>query len=375
MASTSDIVHVVSTPSFMAFVSGAFEEVAPGRSVFVGVDVPVERLRLSGTVVGETVQRDDAGRDRLRELLATSRIAVFHNVTDRFVASALAEAPDSALRVWSGWGGDYYGGDLDALAGLVGSRTRRLVRRLRPRDYWLERLLELRHLAPILRAAARSADIFSAPIPEDLAVFTRRFRSFQGRYSQLNYGSIEDTFAVGPDAVVGNDILLGNSATPENNHLEVLELLARQDLGAARVHAPLAYGDSRYAAAVAQRGQELLGDRFVAITDPVPLDEYHQMLSRCSVSVMGHRRQQALGNVIRALWQGAHLVLDPRSPVTGYLSARGIRVEDLGTASVGELAASVPRAEQVASHRAVLEQYWGRPATLANIEALIALAD
>ncbi len=370
---TPEVLHVVSTPSFMDFVSGAFEEVAPGRNTFVSVGVPLEQLGLASSTRGEQVGFDQAGRDRVHQLVAKSRIAVFHNVSGRFVAGAMAVAPPSTLRVWSGWGGDYYGSDLDALAGLVGRRTRSLVRKIRAHDYWPERLLELRHLGPMLRAAARSADVFSAPIPDDLEVFRRRFRGFRGEYRQLNYGSVEDTFGIGLSKVSGTDVLLGNSATPENNHLELLEALATEGIGEARVHAPLNYGDSAYAAFVARRGRELLGDRFVAITEPLSLSAYHEVLAQCSVFVMGHRRQQALGNIFRALWQGAHVVLDRRSPTVGYFKRHGATVKVHGETPIAELAAFPPLPDEVAANRAFLDENWGRRTVIRNIKSLIDL--
>lgn len=370
---TPEVLHVVSTPSFMDFVSHAFEEAAPRRNTFVSVAVPLEKLRLPASARAEIVQRDQPGRDRLNGLIAKSQVTVFHNVTERTIAGAMAQAPTSTLKVWSGWGGDYYGSDLDGLAGIIGPETRRVVRRIRPLDFWPERLIELRHLRPLLHAAARSADVFSAPIPQDFDVFKRRFRAFRGRYSQLNYGSVEDTFAVGPSKVSGNDILLGNSATPENNHLEVLKLLTKLDLGQSRVYTPLNYGDPAYSAAVAKRGTELLGDRFVALTDPMSLSSYHELLSHCAVFVMGHRRQQALGNIFRAIWQGSHLVLDRRNPVVEYLSERGIRVmlfEDM--ARTGQPRTGLDPVQRD-RNRAVLMEHWGRTAVLDNIRKLIDL--
>lgn len=368
-----DIVHVVTGASFVDFVARSFDEVVPGRSLFVGVGVAPEKLRLPDDVRVEALPYGPAATDRLNRLVAQSRIAIFHNVQNPVVA-ALAAAPKDTLRVWSGWGGDYYGSDIDVMAGLIGRRTRSYVRGNRGRSYWPDRLIELARVAPVRRAAARAADVFSAPIREDLEVFRKRFRGFNGCYSQLNYASVEDTISIGPDRVIGSDILLGNSATPENNHLEVLEGLSRQALGESRIYAPLNYGDGRYAVVVAKRGHELFGDQFVPITEPLSLEQYHQVMARCSVVVMGHRRQQGLGNILRALWQGAHVVLDRRNPVAGSLTERGAEVEVLGVADIGRLAASPPSPAQVLANRAMLTGSWSRRVVLKNIENLVSLA-
>jgi len=372
---TSRIVHVVSTPSFMDFVSDVFEEVAPGQNTFVGVGLSSESLRLASGARFEKVERDEPGQRRVAELIAGCTITVFHNLQETFTARALASAPDSVLRVWSGWGGDYYGGSIDPLSGLVGPRTRWHVERGRSRSYWVDRVLAARKLAPELRRAAFAADVFSAPIVEDLAVYRRRFPTFRGAYQQLNYGSVEDMFSIGPDEVTGRDILLGNSATPENNHLDVLPRLGVQNLGDSRVFAPLSYGYPEYAEVVTEHGRRILGDRFVPITERMSLVDYHEMLAGCSVIVMGHRRQQGVGNLFRAMWQGAHVVLDKRSPMVDHLRRRGAVVEVLGEVDIGRLVSTPQAPEVIAANRDVLMTSWSRPVVLSNVRALLARAE
>jgi len=366
------ILHVVTSPSFMGFTAGAFDEAAPGANTFVGVDVAAEELRLPGAARVESVQSTRAGMRRLDALVAGSRIAVFHNVTPK-IAGALAFAPPSVLRVWSGWGGDYYGTTIDSDAGLLGPDTRRLINsELRP-TFWAGRILHAMRFDPVLRAAARAADVFSAPIPEDLDVFRRRFTGFRGRYSQLNYVSVEDSIALGSDRPLGSDILLGNSASPTNNHLEMLKLLAGQDLAGRRVLVPLSYGNQAYASSIVRAGRDLLGDRFVPLTDFLSLDAYNDLLADCGTVVMGSQRQAGLGNILRAIWQGAHLVLDARNPVVDYLRSRGVTVTLVDDVRASGIPTAPLSPAQIASNQAFLDEHWSRRAVLANIRALIAL--
>jgi hypothetical protein len=364
------ILHVVTSPWFMGSTSAAFEEAAPGCNTFAGVDFAVDELDVPATARVEGVTGDRAGMKRLREMIAQSRITIFHSVTAK-VAAAMSSAPPSVLRVWSGWGGDYYGSTFDSSAGLLGPATRRLVNSgLRP-TYWAGQILNTLRYGPLLHAAARAADVFSAPIPEDLEVFRRRFPGFRGRYSQLNYVTVEDSIATGPDRSLGRDILLGNSASPTNNHLELFELLANEGLDGRRVLAPLSYGDPRHAAMIERAGRELLGDSFVPLTGFLPLEAYHELIANCGISMFGSRRQEAIGTILRALWQGAHLVLDRRNPVVRYLRDRGVSVMLLDeVASVG-LPSQPPSAALVAANRAFLDQHWSRRAVVRNIRQLI----
>ncbi len=371
---TPRIVHVLTAPSFAEFVCSNFEEVAPGANIFVCVGFDPDRLPALTDVRVEAVPGGRAGHGPLNSLVAESDIAIFHSVTIK-TAAALASVPNDVLRVWSGWGWDYYGSTSDPLKGQLGPLTRRWAKGETPvaKSPW-KRALTVRS-AQTLHAAARSADVFSAPIPEDFEVFRRRFRGFQGRYGQLNYLSVEDTLRVGPDQVTGSDILLGNSASATNNHFEVLGTLATTSLGDSRVIVPLSYGDPQYKAAVIDFGRELLGDKFFPLLEPLPLDQYHALMAGCRVVVMGHWRQQGVGNVLRAVWQGAHIVLDPRNPVSGYLRARGIAVYSLGDVDLAQLATEPAPASQVEAHREVLVEHWGRETVLRNIRDLISLAE
>lgn len=357
----------------MEFTATAFEEVAPGDNVFVGVGVAPNELHVPRTARVEGVAADRAGMQRLAQLIAQSRIVIFHAVTHK-VARALASAPPSVLRVWSGWGWDYYGTTFNGSRGLLGPTTRRLVNRTLGPTAGVSRAIYTLRFGPVLHAAARATDVFSAPIPDDLTVFRRRFPEFQGRYSQLNYVGLETSIATGVDRAPGPDILVGNSAAPANNNLEVLELLARQDLSGRRVLVPLSYGDPRHAASVMRAGSELLGERFVPITEFMPLGEYNEVLADCGIVVMGARRQMALGNILRAVWQGARVVLDRRNPIVSYLRRHGVDVvllEDLATA--GLPTEPLPMS-QLAANRAFLSEYWGRATVIRNIKTLIDLA-
>lgn len=367
------ILHVVTGPSFLNFVGGVFDEVAPGANHVVGVGFDLTHVALPDAVTRDSVPFGSEATAMIVEKASRAALVIFHGVQNP-VIEAFAQVPPGPLVVWSGWGGDFYGNGFNPSAGLLGPLTSRLVRTQTDRSYWIDRAIEWKRLARVRRQAARRAEYFSAPIPEDFAVFTRRFRQFAGAYIQLNYASIEDTISRGHDRISGRDILVGNSASAENNHLDVFEHLRHQELGDARVITPLSYGSPAYRDAVVSRGQDLFGDRFVPLVSSLPLDEYHDVMAGCSVVVMGHYRQQGLGNVLRALWQGSHVVLDDRNPVKRYLSSRGVVVNDLHSTRFGELASNSLGSREIVAHREMLRQYWSRETVVENVRAVVALA-
>ncbi|MCU1417973.1 MAG: hypothetical protein JWP32_2147 [Schumannella sp.] len=366
------IVHLHPDSPFLPFTMDVFETVAPGTGTYLVYartgDLDRHPRPASATV--SAIAADAAGLATASRALAGADVVIAHSMTP-FATRVVRSAPARATIVWSGWGGDYYGSNASALAGLLGPQSEAFRRsRLSPAGRVLQPL-KRRRASSALRAAARASDVFSAPIPDDFAVFSRRFRGFRGRYSQLNYASVEDTFSPGAHEITGDDILVGNSATLTNNHVEVFEQLARIGVGGRRVVVPLSYGDPAYASYAAERGRQLLGSDFVPLRDFMPLAEYQRVIADCNLVVMGHRRQQGIGNVAAAMWSGAQVFLDERSPLSTFLRERGAHAGTLAGLSTSGLPAGRITGAELAANRRVLQEFWGRDVVLANARALV----
>jgi dTDP-N-acetylfucosamine:lipid II N-acetylfucosaminyltransferase len=372
---TARIAHIFPDSPFLPFTVDTFEAVAPGASTFMvyALRGDLDRHPRPATATLTGVSADAQGLAQVSRVVADSDVVIAHTMSP-FAARAVLAAPRRTLKVWSGWGGDYYGSDFSAVAGLLGPQTERYRRARLSAASTVLNPLKRRITSQVLHSVAKVTDVFSAPIPSDLEVFARRFRGFRGRYSQLNYASVEDTFAAGALEITGDDILVGNSATLPNNHFEVLDLLARLDLGSRRVIVPLSYGDPVYADAVVKRGTEVLGSNFVPLRDFMPIEQYQQVISQCSVVVMGHLRQQAIGNIAGALWSGAHVFLDERSPMTTFLRERNGLSGSLDELAAAGLPAGRVTGRQLAGHRTLLQDFWGRSVVLGNIETLLSAA-
>lgn len=365
------VAHLIPDTTFLPFVVGAFNEALPGDNVFLvyGSTKSLDRHRLDPDVRVEIINPGETGRGRVIEIFSNTTIAITHSMST-LAAEAIATAPSSTLTVWSGWGGDYYGNAFSETSGLLGPLTSRLMRKNRDWRALVERAYATPWLHRLYGAAAAATRVFSAPVPTDFDVFRRRFPRFRGRYQQLNYASVEDTYALGPDRVTGENILVGNSASPENNHLETLELISRGDVGERQVIVPLSYGDSAYGDSIERAGRKLLGERFVPLRGLIPLEEYSALVSQCSVVVMGHRRQQGLGNVARATWQGARVFLDRRNTIVPYFRSVGLPVSTLEEyRNIGKQSGE-PIESDLAVTRQRARSIWGRDVVLGNIRSL-----
>lgn len=368
--------HVMPASAFTRLVVDLFETAAPGANTFVllGDEATLDRYVPRATTAEiVTVLTADDPVPHYSKAVADADIVVVHRMTLRS-APALHLARDTATRVWSGWGADYYGTDVNPLAWQLAPQSERwerqqsnILRRLdRVRTRWLGR--------GALQDTARRATAFSAPIPDDVPVFRRRFPGFDGDLVQLNYETVEDTFSVGFEGELGDDILLGNSATITNNHFDVLTKLASAPLNGRRVWAPLSYGNRELARAVIEHGRRVLGDAFEPLEDLLPYDEYKRLVARCGIVIMGHRRQQAVGSIGAALWNGARVYLDGLNPLSTFLTGRGAHVfpiDGIGPTSFGDEERIT--VERCALNRDVLQAFWGREKALSNIRELMEL--
>lgn len=93
-------------------------------------------------------------------------------------------------------------------------------------------------------------------------------------------------------------ILVGNSATIENRHLEIFGYLATIIDSETEVLVPLSYGDMDYQKQVIEQGKKMLKDSFVPAVDFMPREKYINLLSTCDVAIFNNDRQQATGNII-----------------------------------------------------------------------------
>jgi hypothetical protein len=374
-----NILHLIHDNKFFSFVTEVFGALPGVQNRFVAhVPDPAAALQHIG---GVKLWRRAGNRyffsRHAREDLAWSDCLIVHYAGTPG-AFMMLRAPARVTVVWSGWGADYVGLMRQDERAMLTAETSRLLadisRKRREHGvreafkYFLE-VLWLRCVDRPLRAAAISrADLFSAPLREDFDLLREALGpKLRARYVQLHYGSVEKTFRPGPESVTGNDILLGNSATSTNNHVDILRLLARRELGHRKVIVPLSYGDANYRDAIVSLGRQLLADRFEPILDFMPLGDYNALIARCSTVIMNHRRQQALGNIGAMLYRGARVFLDDNSAAYRFLRKHGAHV--FSTGLLNETGDSIfdplPPGQRL-QNRVVLNALWSHEVVMKN---------
>lgn len=188
------------------------------------------------------------------------------------------------------------------------------------------------------------------------------------------YQTDENLFGqMGPFAVEGNDILIGNSSTPSNRHQFVFDKLSTADLGGSQLIAPLGYGDQTYKQRIIDLGNETFGEHFTPITELMELDAYQAMLSSCGHVIMAHERQQAFGTLLMMLLAGSKIYLSEKSPFFNWFTNMGVTIYSIEKGLSTEI--NQPLNEQLKrSNKQLIQEYLSLPKRLNAINTFLARA-
>lgn len=218
----------------------------------------------------------------------------------------------------------------------------------------------------LLENAVRRVNYCSTVLPEEFDLLAAK-PFFLARRLPFSYGLDRDLYPA--DAVAtaplrdGPHILIGNSATYENNHADAFDILRTVTLPpGSDLIAPLNYGDDAYAREITRLGGECFGTRFRPIRELLPFPRYADLLRSCSAAIFYHERQQGFGTVALALWNGLKVFLSKNSLLYTHLKKQGFLVlsvqDDL---NAEELATPLPR-DTVIAQRSLLAEHYSRAA-------------
>ncbi len=130
--------------------------------------------------------------------------------------------------------------------------------------------------------------------------------------------------------VNGSNILLGNSSTPDNNHIDILMRLKRVGIAKeAKLITPLSYGDLWVKHLINKVGSLLFRRQFYPLLDYMPRTEYNKLVQSCSVFITNHHRPNAFGNTLTALWLGARVYTSESNIQTRFLQNMGLHVDTI----------------------------------------------
>lgn len=391
MGSCIKILHFAPDEKFIPLQQNLFEEAFPGANAWRIQSEPGKPFRY-GISRNNTKQvmpsyfRSNALKKESEEF----DLLVVHFMNENHAAGVKTVRSDICI-CWLGWGADYYHLLADQLGGLFLDKTKILHQRLSQTSNLKSRISSLslmkiidylKRFLPYILSQLRLIQEDSVQTVADRIDVYRVFEveaemvrkaipSLRAELCGHYYYTTEDVYAKGPNEMAGPDILLGNSSSSTNNHLEAFDLLQGIVKNERNILVPLSTGDQRYADEICKIGYRCLGNCFQPLRNWMPIEEYNQKISHCGFVIMNHKRQQAFGNINAALYKGAKVFLRPDNPLYKYYFSMGIQifsVEELE--KHGDQALKPLDAAMRDNNRSIIGDYMSRKRTIQHIRNL-----
>lgn len=148
---------------------------------------------------------------------------------------------------------------------------------------------------------------------------------------------------------VKHRVLVGNSATRSNNHIEVLHFLenAKEVFHDLTIICPLSYGDKDYRKEVINYGKRTFDDSFIPILELMNYEDYCYLLSTCSVAIFNNNRQQGMGNITNSLYLGKKVYLKSNTTMWNVYRKRGFFLNELKIDDFDEISSLFDNLEEI----------------------------
>jgi hypothetical protein len=155
----------------------------------------------------------------------------------------------------------------------------------------------------------------------------------------------------------GGAIMVGNSASYTNNHPYILDRLHECGFNGL-INMPLSYPKStRYVHKIINYGKNLFGEQFVPITDYMSLEQYNKLMLSVNSFIYGNLRQEAVGNILIALYIGGRVFLEKTNPLYSYYLNKGLIIYSIEEMT-NSLLVRPMQPENVARNRQILDELY-----------------
>lgn len=283
-------------------------------------------------------------KDFISFLKSNEADAVFLHSLFSLPLEIIPQIPKSLPVFWMGWGMDIYNKYMVDIP-LYHALTKKVVDSpFQQFSFKLKMALRMLKRGNIYshcyhKAVAR-IDYFSGvlPLEYDLLVpypffHAKRFSYSYNDISDLNNKNLKMSFSK------GDNVMIGNSGAPSNNHLDLFHLLNKTDSPNRKYYSVLSYGATdKYIKKVISTGSALWGTRFIPILKFMNRETFFNLYSDCGYCVYLHERQQGIGNVEYALRSGKKVFVSENSTTYKYYKSIGCYIystqSDLSTTSL-----------------------------------------
>lgn len=235
------------------------------------------------------------------------------------------------IKVWSFYGGDLYNHPLFNTE-LFSPKTIELLKLNEKKNSIFYLKAVLRPLYHIINKKANPLYEFNKALVQidyfawyDKGEYDFLNKKFKNKLPVFLESSISTPFREMPlQYDKADSILLGNSGSPYNNHLDmVLELENMNYRG--KITIPLNYGNASYISKFKER-LKASNLQITYLEDFLPYEDYISLISKHCAALFNSYRQMALGNIFIALKCGVKVYLSEKNPSYQWLKGSGFYI-------------------------------------------------
>ncbi|MCL5247326.1 TDP-N-acetylfucosamine:lipid II N-acetylfucosaminyltransferase [Cellulophaga sp. 20_2_10] len=329
--------HIATDEKFINSISWQFGNITNTENYYVilldSIDSNIKYVTLDEKF--KIVVKNKNGLDFCIKEIEKHDIVIFHGL-NYFQSQIVLKTNNVSKLVWFFWGGEFYDNPKLLKLNSIGDKTKelfvnttiknKLKRIIRPLFYFLKNHTKTPERTVL--DAAKKIHHFGILYKEEMDYFkSLGCLSDDVSFFKMTYYPLDFIFkGIENIKVSGTNILIGNSASLTNNHIEAFDLLKDIKLENRKIIVPLSYGDKNYGKSISHIGKTLFGQNMMPLSEFITLNEFNTLLSSCNVVIMNHYRQQAVGNVIAVLWMGSKVYLNESNTLYHYLKRIGIAV-------------------------------------------------
>lgn len=290
-------------------------------------------------------ETEECGFENHSSNLDLSDLVLVHFLVPRLI-DLLEEISRKKPVVIQFWGGDYVP-YLSEISSTFLPRTLTYVRGSHPTKWKNWRIFQLlrrlrRHTKKMrdkrIVRALEASSLFFTLLSEEAILFPKHIQHKHAGDVRVVYAS---RFLSLHERKPNRDhrqqfkVLLGNSATETNNHLDFIAPLMESNAQIKALVIPLSYGHRAYGDYIEKRYIEAFPDKCEVLKKMMPPEKYDLLLQSIDIVVMGHLRQQGLGNVLNLLSSGKTVYLHPQSVTYAHLKRAGYIVRSTSEIHTG----------------------------------------
>ena len=237
------------------------------------------------------------------------------------------QIPKSLLVFWMAWGIDIYNEFVLNIPlyhhdtqKFVCNFKNKLIKKIKEITFYSKKRRDL------YRNAISRVDYFSGVLPQEYGLMSK-LNFFHAKQFYYSYNSLDDLKDNESNFILskGMDVMLGNSAAPTNNHLDMFELVnSFADKNDIKYYAVLSYGASQnYINKIVSAGRKLWGGRFIPLLQFMNRYDFFKLYDDCGFCLYLLERQQAIGNIEFALKHGKKVFISDNCLTYHYFKSIG----------------------------------------------------